>query len=133
MSYCFSSYSWKPFYFTLIKLYGVMESKNLHWMELENKNLLKTREWYFCNQEIELDSIEAKYSVVFKSWGKLVKKYWWTLERLVSVTAPYVFADWCLLKLGSYLHTDWEIRNLCLSVTFQQDGFQVLEKEIPRL
>lgn len=43
-----------------------------------------------------------------------MEKYWRTVgERLVNMIKPSVFANWNLLKLGSYLpHRDWETDTL---------------------
>ena len=46
---------------------------------------------------------------------------------------PYVFANWCFLKLGSCFGA-WETGVLSfLMITFQRNGSQVLEKDIPML
>lgn len=51
---------------------------------------------------------------IFKWCGTLMEKYWRTVgERLVNMIRPSVFANWNLLKLGSYLpHRDWETDTL---------------------
>ena len=61
-------------------------------------------------------------------------KYWPILEgSLVTVNKSYVFANWCFLKLGSCFGA-WETAVLSfLMITFQRNGSQVLEKDIPVL
>lgn len=51
--------------------------------------------------------------------------------RLVNVIRLSVFANWLLLKLGSYTsHRDWKVGDLYfLKILFQRNGPQVLKKE----
>lgn len=57
------------------------------------------------------------------------------MGRLANVIRPSVFANPCFLKLGSYSPTETgKIGALSsLTIKFQSDGPQVLEKDIPEI
>ena len=62
-----------------------------------------------------------------------MEEYWRILNgRLVNVLRPSVFANCHLLKLSSYPPTEPRDREPFL-ITFQREGFQVLEKDISGL
>ena len=78
--------------------------------------------WIFLTQRLNLHLL----------LGKRILYHWATREvrwRLVTVNSPSVFANSCLIKLGFVLRKIGVLSPMM--ILFQEDGFQVLERDIP--
>lgn len=111
-------------------------TEKMQLMELNGKEDLLTsickRGQAYCKKGKRLNSISLKQKA-----GRFLSAGMSSLKmlggRLVNMIRPSVFANWQLLKLGSS-HRDWEVWLLpFLVMTFQRDGSQVLERDIPGL